>query len=213
MKLHGQLSWCGSLQEFNYMAHVECSYANPLAEDGGFSRVVPLSMHNVIKVTTCGPTQHLYSRLDQAGSPIPGLPQVVQMLGIVAEDQEGFKYSGYVLERLYPRQLSSTPAGVYPLDENWEKVDFLVKLIQETYVFLGVEGQLFNKQVDILLCKILSQLNPYKTGKAFEFLAEVLKTEGCSLDLLTPGNILLNKDGDVVLADPVAYMGEIEPAI
>lgn len=201
---------------------IAASFETSVARDGGFSRVVPISAFSVLKMTCCRATEALLTELwehTKRGEPIPeGLPAVLDYHGLVAEDDDGFVYSGWTLERLFdsPDDKALLAARALGRDEIGRvKSGYRKRLSRTPARKAGIDGlrDLMRRERHLhqsphAVCQkklafhmALNTSNGLKD--AFLYLSRFMQKQNSALDLLTQGNIMVNMFGDPVLGDPI----------
>lgn len=190
---------------------------------GCFARVFEYDVITALKVTSCKVTQRLFDAAlaNPKGWP-EGLPQVKSGLGVVARDEEGIAYKGYLIERLFTAQewLAEarrarvvTQGNVVRLNGRRMAASRSPEISQLRVVQMLAES--LQPDPDLapataqtaFALEMASQVEgPLRDG--FLYLAEFMAKGGVAFDLTTPGNLRLDCFGRVKLCDPASYAGE-----
>ncbi len=190
--------------------------------DGAYSRVYAISDQLVLKLTCCARTQALLDHLlatPKASYPA-GLPIVFEAWGLCGTDADDVPFKGYVLERLFSSddiagqiRARRTTLDLQPWRSSRAKPAFghTKKNLLELQSNLEAarercllrERPAAQEHLEMSL-QLASLRLPYAMEKTFAFLAGFLRDSGAELDLFQAGNILVDRLGAPVLADPVA---------
>ncbi|MFO1340609.1 MAG: hypothetical protein U1F53_20715 [Burkholderiaceae bacterium] len=158
-------------------------------DEGTQARVVFTSMTRVIKLTRCAASIALAHELASRGRPPQGLPRVHRVLGEAAVDtrERNAPHVGVVMERL------------------WEPEDspVLDEFLTAARKVVGSRNMGVSPTFDADIALRLAAADLCGTGEAFVWLARFLVRHGAVLDIFTDGNVLLDRRGNVCLADPV----------
>lgn len=191
--------------------------------DGGYARVALLDNNEVLKLTCCDATNRLFEWLlkHQHEYQNLALPTISECYGQVAQDLDGFAYTGWRIERLFnlddtlgrrnarvhaaKRFFAAKPA--YRLKQSRrvspDEYHNLVAALQDEQT-LWAESAASN--ADLAFSMALRTTGGLR--KAFLLLRDFVTQSDAELDLLTQGNILLNAFGEPCLGDPVCPLTE-----
>lgn len=191
---------------------------------GCFALVLEYDATSVLKITSCEVTQRLLdSALSSPKTWPKGLPAVYKRFGVMAEDEEGIQYKGYLIERLF------TP-------EDWESgaVPRMRSVINSKSVRkTGRSADTCSTEPEIkLLHRLLAAAERFQPcpdeapaiaqktfalkmaaetqgglRQAFLYLAHFVKEGGVAFDLTRAENLRLDCFGRVKLCDPASYSG------
>lgn len=184
---------------------------------GAFAVVSLVDATSVIKATCCLPSAKFLTFLQTNESsgrqytrrPVAGLPRVFEALGPIAKDADGHSYFGFRMERLFDmpqpdglrdaaytqKQLLmgklSAAFSAYHRNQNNHHQDLE---FTDTAASIEVARRLANDSTNLL-------------GQGFGFIATFLaqQTEPKAvMDLMRPENLMFSREGELILADPVA---------
>lgn len=183
---------------------------------GAFSVVSVVDDETVIKATCCIPSANFLTALLAIESiatapwqrPIAGLPRVFEELGAIAKDADGQHYFGFRMERLFdtpePKgQRNTADAQKQPLLEKLNAAYLAYQRRQDNhqnFVFTDTEAS-------IEVAQRLANDSTNPLGEGFAFIAEFLGRQTATktvMDLMRPENLMFSREGELILADPVA---------
>lgn len=162
---------------------------------GAFSAVVLVSEDWVAKFTCCQATKPCFNRLLQLDHPVSGLPMVARRLRLVArsDDTSAGDYHAYLVQRLHP---------ITDLPQHRRAAALRDALLAE------VRGKPYSLDPDNdhkLALHLARKFLPL--AEAFTFLARLIQDTGCVLDDIHERQLMVDRLGNLVLADPVSYNG------
>lgn len=183
---------------------------------GAFSVVSVVDDETVIKATSCIPSANFLTALLAIESiatapwqrPIAGLPRVFEGLGVIAEDADGQPYFGFRMERLFDEPMQNMQRGV----ADTQKQALLEKLSAAYSAYQRIQNseqnfEFTDTEASIeVACRLANDsTNPLREGFAFiaAFLVRQTATKTI-MDLMRPENLMFSREGELILADPVA---------
>lgn len=172
-----------------------------LCRQGTFSAVALLSKKWVAKATCCKATQSKFNLLLQLDHPVSGLPVVARKLRVVArsDDTSAGDYLVYLVQRLHP--ITDQP-------QHRRAAALRDALLAE------VRGKPYSLDPDYdhkLALRLARKFPPL--AEAFTFLARFIRDTGYVLDDIHERQLMVDRLGNLVLADPVADNGDGPPIL
>lgn len=163
---------------------------------GAFSAVALLSEKWVGKATCCKATQSYFNLLLQLDRPVSGLPVVARKLPVVArsEDTSAGYYLVYLVQRLHP---------IADLPQHRRAAALRDALSAE----VRDKPYGLDPDYDHKLASHLARKFP-PLAEAFTFLAGFIRDTGYVLDDIHERQLMVDRHGNLVLADPVADNGD-----
>jgi hypothetical protein len=159
---------------------------------GCFSRIYSLSARQVLKVTCCPATVLLFDELLMATVAPKRLPSVFERFGAVAEDEDGATYIGYRVERLLePCPPTPVQLALVAQAQDLRHLSQYVDADESAYVSAA-------------MARHLASVDCWEISPTWEFLADFILRTGTVLDSIAVRNLMVRRDGNLVLADPVA---------
>lgn len=185
-------------------------------KSGAFAVVSIVDDNTVIKATSCIPSANFLTSLLAIKSvlparwqrPIAGLPLVFEALGAIAEDADGQRYFGFRMERLFE---TSEPVG--QRDAAYaQKQPVLEKLSAAYSAYCRIKNNHHNfeftdTEASIEVAHRLANDSTDPLGEGFAFIAAFLARQTATkavMDLMRPENLMFSREGELILADPVA---------
>lgn len=184
---------------------------------GAFAVVSLIDATSVIKATCCRPSANFLTFLQENESsgrlytrrPVAGLPRVFDVLGPIAKDADGYSYVGFRMERLF-----DTPEPLGQRDAAYAQKQLLMGKLSAAYSVYhrnqNSHHQNFEFTDTAASIEVAHRLandssNPLGEGFAFiaAFLARQTKRKAV-MDLMRPENLMFSREGELILADPVA---------
>lgn len=203
-------------------AYIKELLESPLLREGAYSQVIPVSPTEVVKISRCPATAELLSsllRLQKQNKPHPqGLPLVLEAYGQVlpARQDEAPAYA-WRLERLFDEHdvVGMAQARAHRSRQDWSRKPHLKQAVARTAWSLedlkealryereqcGFSGW---KASHDMAMAMTTRLNDTGLRATFEFLATFVKIHRRELDVLTQGNLMLDRRGYPCFSDPVS---------
>lgn len=185
-------------------------------KSGAFALVSIVDDNTVIKATSCIPSANFLASLlaiepiatASSQRPLAGLPRVFEALGVIAEDADGQPYFGFRMERLFDVPMQNRQRGVadtqkQALLENLSAAYLAYRRIQnsqQNFEYTDTEASI------AVACRLANDsTNPL--GEGFAFIAAFFARQTAMqtvMDLMRPENLMFSREGELILADPVA---------
>lgn len=166
-------------------------------DDGTQARVVFVGKTRVIKLTSCPTSIALGRELASRDRPLRGLPRVYRLFGNTAVDtwERDMPLVGLMLERLRR-----------PRPDEAARVTGFVDAVREV---VGSRQLGVSPAFDADVAMRLAAADLDGTGETFAWLAGFLRRHAAVLDIVTERNVMLDRRGDICLADPVSFAPDV----